>query len=430
MTDSTRATCEVLPWEIEGKKLILHYRSRLATFTETFEFPTNITISDSGRHLIDLLSVVAAVSYAKANAPTRIEAPRLRLTPQARQMIDAVFDEGMREFAFHNSLPLDHVCELGEYVAIPPAKGGNITVNEASSLLVPLGGGRDSSVVATALQSQQPLLLSIGRNEYAQKIADELCLPLHIIERTIDSQLIDLNTQGALNGHVPVTAINSLVSLVYADLMGCHAVVMANEASSSEPTRIVNSVPVNHQFSKSSRFEGLLRDAVRSLGISINYFSALRDRTDNEVAEAFALRCRNLHSVFMSCNKAMIRDVSRKSSGWCGQCPKCRSVFLSLAPFLTPNEMTQIFGKDLLNDPEQREGFAELVDARNKPFECVGEIASAIDSLHKLQELPQWKEHEVVRQLTNISPIPHETGPHSHFIPDTIHQLIETLFRS
>lgn len=429
MTDSARALCEVLPWEIEGRKLFLRYRSHLANFTETFEFPVEIVVTNTTRHLIDLLSVVAAVSYAKASAPVRINAAHIGLTPHAQKMIDVVFDEGMREFAFHNGLPLEHVCELGAHIATSAITGTGAIVNNESPLLIPVGGGRDSSVVATALHSRKPLLLSIGNNEYVQKIADELHLRLHTIVRTIDPQLIELNAKGALNGHVPVTAINSLVALVHADITGSRAVVMANEASASEPTRIVDAVAINHQFSKSSQFEALLRDALVSLGISIDYFSALRDRTDSEIAQAFAVRCRSLHSSFMSCNKAMIRDTTRKSNGWCGRCPKCRSVFLSLAPFLTPREMTQIFGADLLDDPAQREGFAHLVDAHNKPFECVGEVAAAIDSLNKLQQLPQWKEHDVVSHLSNISPIPHATSPRTHFIPDTIHQLMTTFFQ-
>ena len=76
-------------------------------------------------------------------------------------------------------------------------------------------------------------------------------------------------------------------------------------------------------------------------------------------------------SVFRSCNLGgkVSPDI------WCGECPKCLFVSLILSPFLTDDELTGIFGKDLLNDKSMTEYFTELIGkSAHKPFECVGSV--------------------------------------------------------
>ncbi len=65
-----------------------------------------------------------------------------------------------------------------------------------------------------------------------------------------------------------------------------------------------------------------------------------------------------------------------------------------LAPFRTPDQLTTIFGKDLLQDPAQYEGFALLTaTGGDKPFECVGEVDECLAAISLLAEHPQWQEH-------------------------------------
>ena len=111
----------------------------------------------------------------------------------------------------------------------------------------------------------------------------------------------------------------------------------------------------------------------------------------------------------MSCNRAFIRDPARRSGGWCGQCPKCRSVFLSLAPFMDPGRLAAIFGRDLLADPAQVPGFLELVEPGAKPFECVGEIDEARTAVALLAADPRWRSHPLVTALAAGSPPPTTT---------------------
>jgi len=418
----------VWPWELHGSTVALRYNAGGTTFTEHIEFDRAFDLTPTRRTLLDMLALVAVVSYAKAFAPTDIDATHFSLTKPTDDMVRAIYDHGMREFAAQNNLTQSSTFAL--YATAAASTQVISPTPQPSRPLIPMGGGRDSSVVATALCELNPVLLSIGHNPYVQDIAARLSLPLHTVTRDIDEQLLALNAQGALNGHIPVTAINSLISLLAADIYECDCVIMANEKSASEPTRIVDGYNINHQYSKSYDFESLLRSALAASGVGVHYFSALRDRSDDDIARTFAQSCTPLHSAFMSCNTAMLRDPQRRSKSWCVNCPKCRSVFLTLAPHLSPAQLIEIFGKDLLADATQIPGFTDLIDIDSKPYECVGEIASARNALMALGALPEWKDHVVVTSLGKISDVADTsmTQHSSHFIPEHIHQLMDKVF--
>ena len=372
-------------------------------FCETLTFPVELAPSPSRDVLCSLLTAVAGVSYAKAFAPVEVDASACAFTPQEWAVVEAVYSAGMAEFAFHQAMKMPFTVRRGQTVASyaddshAPARVA--TRPEVSRPVIPLGAGRDSCVVATALAPLSPMLLSVGGSKAAHEVADALAMPLNVVVRTLDPQLFALNAQGAPNGHVPVTAINSLISLVYAVAIEADAVVMANENSASVPTRVVDGVPINHQFSKSAEFEILLSDALSSRAVPARYFSAIRDRTDDDISRVFASRCSSLHRHFVSCNRAGLIDQARRSERWCGECAKCRSVFLSLAPYLDPHEMVGIFGADLLADPTQVESFNELFDDETKPFECVQTVDEARSALERLLASEQWSSHVVVRTL-------------------------------
>jgi hypothetical protein len=81
--------------------------------------------------------------------------------------------------------------------------------------------------------------------------------------------------------------------------------------------------------------------------------------------------------VFRSCN------VGTKENKWCGHCAKCLYVYIMLYPFVSDVKLWQIFGRNMLDDPDLLDIFIGLVrpDA-TKPFECVGtreEISYSID---------------------------------------------------
>ncbi|MDE3129842.1 MAG: hypothetical protein KGL16_01710, partial [Acidobacteriota bacterium] len=272
-----------------------------------------------------------------------------------------------------------------------------------TSLLVPIGGGKDS-VVALEIARRSGLpttLFSIGDAPPISATAGVAGLARHVVTRTLDPRLLELNARGALNGHVPITAIVSCVALLTAATQGIDAVLMANERSASESNLVWNGVEVNHQFSKSRRAERLLADAAAEIGGAPRIFSILRPASELSIASAFA-KLERYHRAFTSCNRVFQIDPEKRLGSWCCDCDKCRFVFLILAPFLPPAKLTAIFGRDLFDDPVQFDGFARLTATGGaKPFECVGEVEECLAAIHLISHHWEWRERPVVRRLVD-----------------------------
>lgn len=102
----------------------------------------------------------------------------------------------------------------------------------------------------------------------------------------------------------------------------------------------------------------------------------------------------------MSCNTAFRQAPERRSTNWCCDCPKCRFVFLALAPFVDKARLIATFGRNMLDDGSQIDGFAELCGLHgHKPFECVGEIEESAATLRHLGDMLDWRDVAVVQAL-------------------------------
>ena len=315
------------------------------------------------------LHVAAGTSYYKVAAPPVVEVPTA-LSAEARQVHHHLYDDGLREFAVTNGLPVPRPVRIDAPGSSGPVAGPG--AGPRAGLVVPVGGGKDSMVVVEALRDLRPRLFAVDPHPLVVELAGQAGLELLVAHRRLDPSLAALNRSGALNGHVPVTAIVSLVALAGAFVFGYDTVVMSVERSASEATRTVDGTPVNHQYSKSLDFERLLASLART-GIhpALTYGSALRPYSELAIARAFAGASR-YHRTFCSCNTAFRRDEPT-GGRWCGSCPKCRFVALVLAPFAGRDVVAGIIGRDLLDDPGEIAGFAELLSPADKPFECVGE---------------------------------------------------------
>jgi hypothetical protein len=263
---------------------------------------------------------------------------------------------------------------------------------------VPIGGGKDSMALIESVRDLGPRLFAVNPHPLVLQLAGEAGLDLVVVRRRLDPGLAALNAAGARNGHVPITAIVSLIAVVGAFVHGYDTVAMAVERSASEETVTVGGVAVNHQYSKSREFELLLADLVRrTVAPELTYGSALRPYSELAIARAFAGLIR-YQGTFCSCNTAF-RQGAGADDRWCGLCPKCRFVGLMLAPFLEPDQLTAIIGTDMFADPGQVPGFAALMSDVDKPFECVGERRESAVALRLLAGLPAWRDSAVVSAL-------------------------------
>ena len=65
--------------------------------------------------------------------------------------------------------------------------------------------------------------------------------------------MLQLNSEGYINGHTPFSAIVAFSSVLTAALNGQKYITLSNENSANEST--VKDSKVNHQYSKSYEFE-------------------------------------------------------------------------------------------------------------------------------------------------------------------------------
>ncbi len=371
------------------------------SFTETITFPVAGEVPEAFHRVLDLLHVVAGVSYYKAGAPARVEAPR-PVPAEAAALFTAVYSKGLSEYAYRNDLPfvLDLVVDVPELT--PPAPPVD---NADRRPLSAVGGGKDSIVTLEILRAAgfDPVLFSVNPNKVILDVNAASGLTALAARRKLDPKLFELNAAGGLNGHIPVTAINSLIAIATATWHGLGPVVMSNERSASDPNLIWNGHEVNHQWSKGVAAEGLLRAAVTAhAGLTEPYFSLLRSLSELRIAQLFARHDR-YDDVVTSCNKAF--KLHDPTARWCGDCPKCRFVFLAMAPFMPRERLAHIFAGDLFADPAQVPGYLELlgIDA-HKPFECVGEVEESLVALAMMSEQEQWRDAPVLAALQAAVP--------------------------
>ena len=93
--------------------------------------------------------------------------------------------------------------------------------------------------------------------------------PLYVTRR-LDPEMIRLGKlPGYYNGHVPSTAINSMIAALCCMLYGFDRIVLSNERSASEGNTDWDGREVNHQYSKSIAFEDhiarILGDAIHQI---------------------------------------------------------------------------------------------------------------------------------------------------------------------
>jgi len=382
-------------------------------FVETVRFedvtwPTDPARREVLRRLARLLHLLAGTSYFKTAAPPRIalaDDPAdgvAALSPRLATLLRDVYTLGLGEFAYVNRIdvrergawpaPVEGAGSLGAgadpsaAAALPPTPGP-VALPRTGRTLVPIGGGKDSVVALEVVQraGRDALCFSVGRAfpivGCVEATADPP-LPHAVATRTLSPNIGAVNAAGAHNGHVPVTAVVSTIAAMAAVLHGADTVAMANERSASEANLTWDGLEVNHQWSKGVAFERAYRDLLAAeVATAPDYRSVLRPASELAIARAFS-RLARYHPRFTSCNAVFRIDPARRASNWCGDCPKCRFVFLALAPWLDPAALTAIFGVDMLDDPAQADGFLDLAGLReHKPFECVGEEAESLTAM-------------------------------------------------
>ena len=356
------------------------------------------------------LYLVLGISYYKAAVPLKIIINNFKLNKQQADFYNNLYKKGLGEFAYKNQLDLRRRINF-PYVSNIQAAPSKLKLSRCTA--IPIGGGKDSIVTIEMLQSaNEPIqLFSLGDFKVTSNVAKVANLPCRIVERALSPKLLELNEQGALNGHVPISAIIAFILPVAAILYGFDRAALSNERSANTGNLILNGEEINHQYSKSFEFEQKVSRFIQENILSnFIYFSLLRPLSDLHIARLFS-KLTPYHLVFMSCNAAFKLQKKNRKPSWCLHCPKCRFTFLALAPFMDKEKLIAIFGKNLLNDKDQQQGYDELIGIKgHRPFECVGEIEESKAAFILLSKNPKWQNDLLVQRFIDLS-LPYIENP-------------------
>jgi hypothetical protein len=398
--------------------------------------------------------MVELLSYWKLACPALIEIAAAPLSDEEIIFWEDLIRHGMGEYFYVNSIlpslqfsivartPTSDCARSTE-----PTREPRVPPPNPESMMVLVGGGKDSIVTLELLKRDHPSQTNTLHSFVLNPIPASLeaiaaagyPAPLQA-KRSLDPQLFELNAQGYLNGHTPFSALLCFVSTLVAYQNSIGLVLASNESSASEGNVSYGGVEINHQYSKSFRFEERFRQYLQQSQIPVRYLSFLRPLNELQICALFS-RFTDQHPIFRSCNREQTRKARQRDpqtvenpaqrAGWCAECPKCVFTYLCLSCFLSQSEITTIFGIN----PSTTHSFLALVRelaglTEHKPFECVGtfeEVRACVLHLFKngsLDALPSDQRCVVQQELAplqqrSVSEIL-TTWNNQHFLDDAL----------
>ncbi len=382
-------------FDVTNRKLKLKYGfDNELHFTETLTFDFAYTNYD--KEILDRailpLYFLAGVSYYKAYRTETIRIDHGKMDAALADFISETYQKGLGEYFYVNRIdPNTDIPFMANAPAFKP-------LHHASNggMLIGLGGGKDSLVSVELLRDlPHAATWSLGHRAQLEPLVKEIGLPHLWVERALDPLLFELNSNGALNGHIPISAILGAVGTVTAVLTGYKDAVVSNENSSNEATLVYDGVEVNHQYSKSLAYEKNFQKYLQdNFGESLRYYSFLRPLSEVKIAEMFAkIGFQKYKKVFSSCNRAFIQES--KTISWCGHCSKCAFTFLALTPFIDRKELESMWHKNVLMDPTLVITYENLLGiSGEKPLDCVGEVKESRAAMRLAQDIYKGLNYE------------------------------------
>ena len=370
--------CVEYDFEIQN---LTRFTPRIEILKKNFKFK-NINLNKV-KNIVFNLGLVEAISYYKATCSSQFLIKCGYLDTYQEKWFKKLFYLGLGEFRYINNINVSEK-EFFEFIS----EGQSLEIlpeeDDLDGIIIPVGGGKDSNVTLDLLKEykQNSLIFRIGKNQVSTQCAEVAGFEdskVVEVKRTIDKNLIDLNSKGFLNGHTPFSAMVAFLTYLCSYLLGKKYVALSNEASANESN--VDGENINHQYSKTIEFENDFREyAEKYLKGNVEYFSLLRPISELQIAKLFS-ELEGYHKVFKSCNVGSKQEPWK----WCCNCPKCLFVYTILSPFLYKEKLVNIFGEDLYERQDLLKTFIELCGfGEIKPFECVGTYSEIRYSITKV----------------------------------------------
>lgn len=327
-------------------------------------------------NLVFHLGLIEILSYWKTTCSPEIVIKAGFLNKKQIRWWKDLIIKGMGQFFYENKIDftkpnfLKIISKSNNHTKRTAVKKLSLLQNR---ILVPVGGGKDSILTLEKLKAQGNEIgcFLVNPTEVMRKIVKVAKIKdLIIVKREIDPALLELNKRGFLNGHTPITAVLSFLSVLAAVLFDYKNIAFSNEKSANEGNLKYLGKIINHQWSKSLEFEKKFSYYCQKYLVkNINYFSFLRKYTELEITKMFT-KYPQYFSIFSSCNVVLAKKLKRR---WCGNCPKCLFIYTSLYPFLEKKQLLRIFGRDIFENKKLLLAMKSLTgEGGHKPFECVG----------------------------------------------------------
>jgi hypothetical protein len=367
----------------EARTIELRY-----SFDDELHFTEKITLADNApledaespdvQRALFGLHLAGGASYFKAFAPKQIEVRSGHLNAEQAAFWNDFYTKGLGEYFYVNKINYHGLINF----PVSPDAPAEITQEAQPTprkALVPFGGGKDSQATVEILRRAgiDITLFRMQGHQFVTELAEVNNAPLVEVSRSLDPQLFELNKQGALNGHVPITGYVTFLTMTVALLYGYDSVFFSNERSSDYGNVEYLGMQVNHQWSKSNEAELMMVSYIeRFVTRQTRYLNALRPLSELAVAKIFVQEPKYFAHV-TSCNQNWLwqkLDQNPHEGRWCGECDKCSFVFAILAAFLPLETMVNdIFKKNLFDDAALLPRYRQLWGAEAfKPFQCVG----------------------------------------------------------
>lgn len=327
------------------------------------------------------LGLAESVSYWKAACPAEFVVEAGVLSQEQIRFWKELYIHGLGEFFFQNRIDFtlpDFLSIQSAGSLVLPSSSPRLPEDHADLVLV--GGGKDSAVTLGMLSQSHRTVrpMAVNPTQATRNIISVSGIPDPIyVQREIDPRLLSLNQEGYLNGHTPFSAYLAFLGSLVGYLCGTENVIVSNERSANEGNVMYRGMEINHQYSKSFRFEEAFRRYVSSfLPDAPSYFSLLRPLNDLQIGRLFTSMLQYF-SVFLSCN------AGSRTNAWCGKCAKCAFTYLSLSPFVPYNTMIEIFGRDYFAVPDILTHIEALTGLSGmKPLDCVGTQDESVLAVH------------------------------------------------
>lgn len=410
-------------YDSDSQEAFFVYEYEAHTFRETVKFE-----KVEGQYSDELLERVlflafltVGTSYYKAFPTQDVQFKKGGIDSWQATFCSTVYQDGLSQYAYENNLTRE---DLATFTATTDAASEPLACN-SEGIVCLQSGGKDSLLLARLLEEQGHAYTAwyMRQGDTHPAVLDMLDAPLVRARRSVDTRSLALAARdGAKNGHVPVTFIAMSYALIQAVLLGKSTILTAVGHEGEEPHAHIGDLPVAHQWSKTYRAEVLFAEYVeRYISADITIGSPLRTLSELEIARLFVqYGWQSFADVFSSCNVANYQQGADNATlAWCVDCPKCANSFLLFAAFVSYDELTRIFGGDMLANPAMHEVYRGLlgVDDAFKPFECVAEY----DEL-------RWAYVEAIKR--GYSALPYDVpAPSDGFSPAARHQGRTLMYR-